>query len=159
MVAYDEDRHHMARYAGFSSPLLLGFDDIERALDRLSKGAGEGYPPYNIERQAKTAERPETLRITLAVAGFGRDDLDVVVEENELTIRGRQQDESDRDYLHRGIAARQFQRTFVLAEGIEVVGADLGDGLLSIDLARPEARRVARQVQINGARLSGPEEV
>src|SRR5690606_18130545 len=122
----------------FSSPLLLGFEEIERALDRLSKAAGDGYPPYNIERLARTAERGETLRITLAVAGFSRDELDVTVEDNELVIRGRQKDESAREYLHRGIAARQFQKTFVLAEGIEVRGADLKDGLLSIDLARPE---------------------
>jgi HSP20 family molecular chaperone IbpA len=140
----------MARYAAFSSPLLLGFDEIERALDRLSKGAGDGYPPYNIERLAKTGDRPERLRITLAVAGFGRDDLDVVVEENQLIIRGRQGDEREREYLHRGIAARQFQRTFVLAEGIEVLGAELAEGLLSIDLARPESQRVARRVEING---------
>ena len=140
----------MARISTFSSPLLLGFDEIERALDRLAKGAGDGYPPYNIERMAKTAERPETLRITLAVAGFSRDELDVVVEENELVIRGKQEDNGERQYLHRGIAARQFQKTFVLAEGIEVLGADLADGLLSIDLARPEAERVARRVEISG---------
>jgi HSP20 family molecular chaperone IbpA len=140
----------MARISTFSSPLLLGFDDIERALDRLSKGAADGYPPYNIERLAKGPERPETLRITLAVAGFGRDDLDVVVEENELIIRGRQADEGERHYLHRGIAARQFQKAFVLAEGIEVLGADLKDGLLSIDLARPQAERVARRISIGG---------
>ena len=140
----------MARISAFSSPLLLGFDEIERALDRLSKGAGDGYPPYNIERLPKTATRPETLRITLAVAGFSRDELDAVVEENELVVRGKQEDDGNREYLHRGIAARQFQKTFVLAEGIEVLGADLKDGLLSIDLARPEAERVQRRIEIGG---------
>jgi HSP20 family molecular chaperone IbpA len=140
----------MARISAFSSPLLLGFDEIERALDRLSKGSGDGYPPYNIERLPKAADRPETLRITVAVAGFGRDELEVVVEENELIIRGRQADDGEREYLHRGIAARQFQKTFVLAEGIEVLGADLKDGLLSIDLVRPEAQRVQRRIEIAG---------
>jgi HSP20 family molecular chaperone IbpA len=139
----------MTRISAFSSPLLLGFDEIERALDRLSK-AGDGYPPYNIERLGHSAGRTESLRITLAVAGFASDELEVTVEENELVIRGRQKEEPTRQYLHRGIAARQFQKTFVLAEGIEVVGADLKDGLLSIDLARPQAEKVARQIVING---------
>ncbi len=114
------------------------------------RAPGDGYPPYNIERLPKTAERPETLRITVAVAGFGHDELEVVVEENELIIRGRQADDGEREYLHRGIAARQFQKTFVLAEGIEVLGADLKDGLLSIDLARPETQRVQRRIEIAG---------
>jgi len=140
----------MTRISAFSSPLLLGFEEIERALERLSKAASDGYPPYNIERLARTSERAETLRITLAVAGFGGDELDVIVEENELVIRGKQKDEPAREYLHRGIAARQFQKTFVLAEGIEVKGADLRDGLLSIDLVRPESERVARKIEING---------
>jgi HSP20 family molecular chaperone IbpA len=140
----------MTRISAFSSPLLLGFDEIERALDRLSKAAGDGYPPYNIERLARTAAKAETLRITLAVAGFESDDLDVTVEENEMVIRGKQKEEPAREYLHRGIAARQFQKTFVLAEGIEVTGASLRDGLLSIDLARPQSERVARQIVING---------
>jgi len=139
----------MTRVSAFSSPLLLGFDEIERALDRLSK-AGDGYPPYNIERLGQSADKTEGLRITLAVAGFSDEDLEVTVEENELVVRGRQKDEPARQYLHRGIAARQFQKTFVLAEGIEVVGADLKDGLLSIDLARPQAEKVARQIVING---------
>jgi HSP20 family molecular chaperone IbpA len=139
----------MARVPAFSSPLLLGFEEIERTLDRLSKAAGDGYPPYNIERLPKTEEAGESLRITLAVAGFSEDDLDVVVEENELVIRGRQKDEPARTYLHRGIAARQFQKVFVLAEGIEILGATLKDGLLSIDLVRPLAERVARRVAIN----------
>ncbi|MCR4282493.1 MAG: Hsp20 family protein [Bauldia sp.] len=140
----------MTRMSAFSSPLLLGFEEIERALDRLSRAASDGYPPYNIERLARTHERAETLRITLAVAGFASDELDVSVEENELVIRGKQREEPAREYFHRGIAARQFQKTFVLAEGIEVKGADLEDGLLSIDLVRPESERVAKKIVING---------
>jgi HSP20 family molecular chaperone IbpA len=143
----------MARVPAFSSPLLLGFEEIERALDRLSKAAGDGYPPYNIERltqaDAKDGSGGEILRITLAVAGFSEDELDVSIEENELVIRGRQKDEPARSYLHRGIAARQFQKAFVLAEGIEVLGATLKDGLLSIDLTRPLAERIARRIEIN----------
>jgi HSP20 family molecular chaperone IbpA len=138
----------MTRVPAFSSPLLLGFEEIERALDRLSKSAGDGYPPYNIERLAN-GDNGEVLRITLAVAGFSEGELDVNVEENELVIRGRQKDEPARTYLHRGIAARQFHKAFVLAEGIEVLGATLKDGLLSIDLTRPLAERVARRIEIN----------
>ena len=137
----------MSRVPLLSSPFLLGFDEIERALDRVAKAA-DGYPPYNIERIARENARPERLRITLAVAGFTRDELDVSVEENQLAIRGRQRDEQTRQYLHRGIAARQFQRTFVLADGIEVLGADLKNGLLSIDLARPEPERVVKTIAI-----------
>jgi HSP20 family molecular chaperone IbpA len=140
----------MTRVTAFSSPLLLGFDQVERALDRLAKTAGDGYPPYNIERLPKTEEHGETIRIVLAVAGFAREELEIVIEENELTVRGRQAEEEARTYLHRGIAARQFQRTFVLAEGIEVRGASLKDGLLSVDLARPLAERVARRIEIDG---------
>lgn len=138
----------MARVSAFSSPLLLGFDEIERALDRLSKGTGDGYPPYNIERLPKSAENDEILRITLAVAGFSDDELDVTVEENQLVIRGRQKDEQNRIFLYRGIAARQFQKVFVLAEGIEVLGAALKDGLLSVDLVRPTIERTARRIAI-----------
>jgi HSP20 family molecular chaperone IbpA len=137
----------MSRVPLLSSPFLLGFDEIERALDRVAKAA-DGYPPYNIERIARENSRPERLRITLAVAGFTRDELDITVEENQLAIRGRQRDEQTRQYLHRGIAARQFQRTFVLADGIEVLGADLKNGLLSIDLARPEPERVVKTIAI-----------
>ena len=140
----------MTRVTTFSSPLLLGFDEVERALDRLAKTAGDGYPPYNIERLPKTENRGETIRIVLAVAGFARDELEIVIEENELTVRGRQAEEADRTYLHRGIAARHFQRTFVLAEGIEVLGASLEDGLLAIELAKPLAERVARRIEIDG---------
>jgi HSP20 family molecular chaperone IbpA len=138
----------MARIPSLSSPFLLGFDEIERALDRVAKAA-DGYPPYNIERLARKDGRPERLRITLAVAGFSRDELDVTIEESQLVIRGRQNDEEARQYLHRGIAARQFQRTFVLADGMEVLGADLKNGLLSIDLARPEPERVVKTIAIN----------
>ena len=138
----------MSRVPSLSSPFLLGFDEIERLLDRVSKGA-DGYPPYNIERLARDEQNPERLRITLAVAGFTRDQLDVSIEENQLVIRGRQHDEKDRQYLHRGIAARQFQRTFVLADGMEVQGADLKNGLLSIDLIRPQAERVVKSIAIN----------
>ena len=137
----------MSRVPSLSSPFLLGFDEIERALDRVTKGA-DGYPPYNIERLARDNGYPERLRITLAVAGFTLDQLEVTVEEKELVIRGRQQDDKSRQYLHRGIAARQFQRTFVLADGMEVKKADLKHGLLSIDLARPEPARVVRTIQI-----------
>jgi HSP20 family molecular chaperone IbpA len=137
----------MSRVPSLSSPFLLGFDEIERALDRVTKGA-DGYPPYNIERLARDVDYPERLRITLAVAGFTRDQLDVSIEENQLVIRGRQQDDKARQYLHRGIAARQFQRTFVLADGMDVLGADLKNGLLSIDLARPEPERVIKTIDI-----------
>ena len=118
-------------------------------LDRVSKGSNDGYPPYNIERLPKTEARGEIIRITLAVAGFTRDQLDVSVEESQLVIRGRQEDDKSRQFLHRGIAARQFQRAFVLAEGIEILGAELKDGLLSIDLARPEPERVVRRISID----------
>jgi len=137
----------MSRVQSFSSPFLLGFDEIERALDRVSKAA-DGYPPYNIERFARDAQNPERLRITLAVAGFTSDQLEVAIEENQLVIRGRQQDDKSKQYIHRGIAARQFQRTFVLADGMEVLGADLKNGLLSIDLVRPEPERVAKTIAI-----------
>ena len=137
----------MSRVPSLSSPFLIGFDQIERALDRVAKAA-DGYPPYNIERLARDEKDPERLRITLAVAGFTLDQLEVSVEEKELVIRGRQQDDKSRQYLHRGIAARQFQRTFVLADGMEVLRADLKNGLLSIDLARPEPERVIRSINI-----------
>ena len=137
----------MSRVPSLSSPFLLGFDEIERVLDRVTKAA-DGYPPYNIERLPRDEQDPERLRITLAVAGFTREQLDVSTEENQLVIRGRQQEDKTREYLHRGIAARQFQRTFVLADGIEVKGADLKNGLLSIDLARPEPARLARMISI-----------
>ena len=138
----------MSRVPSLSSPFLLGFDEIERALDRVVKGA-DGYPPYNIERCERCSGQPERLCITLAVAGFTRDQLDVTIEENQLVIRGRQQDDKARQYIHRGIAARHFQRTFVLAEGMHVLGADLKNGLLSIDLARPEPEKIVKTIAIN----------
>jgi len=131
-----------------SSPFMLGFDDIERALDRVVKAASDGYPPYNIERLPREDNKPERLRITLAVAGFMRDELDITLEENQLVIRGRQMDDKTRQFLHRGIAARQFQRAFLLAEGMEVMGAELAHGLLSVDLARPEPERIIRKINI-----------
>ena len=131
----------MARMTAFNSPLLLGFEHLEQILDRASRSSAEGYPPYNIEQTSENG-----LRITLAVAGFSMEDLSVTIEDNQLMIRGRQVDESDRIYIHRGIAARQFQRSFVLAEGIEVKGADMDNGLLNVDLERivpePEVRTV-----------------
>ena len=134
----------MSRLTGFNSPLLLGFDQIERVLDRVSKASAEGYPPYNIEQIGDNG-----LRITLAVAGFGEDDLQISVEDNQLIIRGRQADDcEERLFLHRGIAARQFQRAFVLAEGIEVQGAHMDNGLLHIDLSRPNPEPVVRTIKI-----------
>lgn len=146
-VASREDFETMSRVPSLSSPFLLGFDEIERLLDRVAKGA-DGYPPYNIERMARDGDSPERLRITLAVAGFTREQLDVCIEESQLVIRGRQQDDKSRQYLHRGIAARQFQRTFVLADGMEVLGADLKHGLLSIDLIRPQPERIVKTISI-----------
>jgi HSP20 family molecular chaperone IbpA len=138
----------MSRLTTLNSPFLLGFEDIERALDRVIKATGDGYPPYNIERINCDDTGPERLRITLAVAGFTRDQLEILIEENQLLIRGRQQDDKTRHYLHRGIAARQFQRAFLLAEGMEVLGADLAHGLLAVDLARPEPARIIRRIDI-----------
>ena len=138
----------MTRVPTFNSPYLLGFDEIERALDRVAKASGDGYPPYNIERLGQCENMPERLRITLAVAGFTRDQLEVLLEEGQLVIRGRQVDDKTRQFLHRGIAARQFQRVFLLAEGMEVLGADLSSGLLSIDLVRPEPERIIRRIDI-----------
>lgn len=138
----------MSRMPMLSSPFMLGFDEIERALDRVTKTTSDGYPPYNIERMQRTDSAPERLRITLAVAGFKREELEVTLEENQLVIRGRQVDDKTREYLHRGIAARQFQRAFLLAEGMEVLGADLSNGLLAVDLARPEPERIIRKIDI-----------
>jgi HSP20 family molecular chaperone IbpA len=132
----------------FSSPLLLGFDAMEKTLERLAK-TGDSYPPYNIERLGAADGKAERLRITLAVAGFAESDLDVTTEENQLIVRGRQSDDTEREFLHRGIAARQFQRCFVLAEGMRVIAAELKNGLLSIDLDRPEAERLVRKINIS----------
>lgn len=138
----------MSRVPTLSSPFMLGFDDIERALDRVAKAASDGYPPYNIERLPRCENAPDRLRITLAVAGFRQDELEITLEESQLVIRGRQFDDKTREYLHRGIAARQFQRAFLLADGMEVMGAELQHGLLSVDLARPEPERIIRKIDI-----------
>ena len=134
----------MTRLSLFNSPLLLGFEPFEQALDRISKSASDGYPPYNVEQLGENR-----LRITLAVAGFAAEDMTVQVEDNQLVIRGKQQDDQERIYLHRGIAARQFQRSFVLAEGIEVAGASLDNGLLHIELERPVAAPQVRTISID----------
>jgi len=145
----------MSRIAGFSSPLLLGFDELERVLARATKSANDGYPPYNIERmQTQPGEKGDLLRITLAVAGFREDELDISIEENQLTISGKQIDDKERIFLHRGIAARQFQRAFVLAEGIEVSGANLENGLLEIDLIRIQPERIIRKISIKSGNQS-----
>lgn len=140
----------MTRMTPFASPLLLGFDTMEKTLERIAKG-NDGYPPYNIERVRSdaTSGEPERLLITLAVAGFSEDELDVTVEENQLVIRGRQIDLGDREYLYRGIAARQFQRMFVLADGMHVLGAELKNGLLAVSLVRPEPARMVKKINIS----------
>jgi len=133
----------MNRNVYFNSPFLLGFEHLERLLERTAKSAADGYPPYNIEQAGD-----EKLKITLAVAGFSRDELSVTVEGRQLVIRGKQVEANDKTFLHRGIAARQFQRAFVLAEGIEVSGAELEHGLLMVELARPAADSVVRTIDI-----------
>lgn len=138
----------MTRMTPFSSPLLLGFDTMEKTLERVAKST-DSYPPYNIERVRGSDGVIDQLRITLAVAGFSDADLDVSTEENQLIVRGRQTDDTEREYLHRGIAARQFQRTFVLADGMRVVAAELKNGLLSIDLDRPQPERLVRKINIS----------
>jgi HSP20 family molecular chaperone IbpA len=138
----------MSRLSVLSNPLLLGFEEIERLIDRTGKGGNEGYPPYNIERISAQSGEREKLRITVALAGFSRDQLEITVEDNQLTVRGRQQDDKSREYLYRGIAARQFTRTFVLADGIEVQSAELSNGMLAIDLVRHEPHRLVRRIEI-----------
>jgi HSP20 family molecular chaperone IbpA len=139
----------MSRMSPFSSPLLLGFGEIERLLDRASRVPGDSYPPYNIERLPAAEGMAARILITIAVAGFREEDLDITVEDNELTIRGRQsEDGAEREYLHRGIAARQFQRSFVLANGMEVAGAELKDGLLTVTLVQPEPEKTVRKIKI-----------
>lgn len=131
----------------FDSPLFLGFDHFERTFDRLKKTAAEGYPPYNIEQTGDSS-----LRITLAVAGFSMDDLEVEVDQNQLVIRGKQSDDDQgRVFLHRGIAARQFQRAFVLADGMEILGATLDNGLLHIEMQRVIPESSARKINIQSA--------
>ena len=138
----------MTRMPPFSSPLLLGFDAMEKTIERLAK-SGDGYPPYNIERIGGVDGSADRLRITLAVAGFCEEDLEVTIEESQLVVRGRQRDETERNYIHRGIAARQFQRTFVLADGMRVISAELKNGLLSVDLDRPQPERLVRKINIS----------
>ena len=140
-------RNAPQRGSYFSNPLLLGFDEIERLLDQVSKSGNEGYPPYNIEQIAND-EGVIKLRITLAVAGFTDDDLDITVEDKQLVIKGKQTDDPTRTYLHRGIAARQFVRTFVLADGMEVGAANLASGLLSVDLTRTQPERLIKKIKI-----------
>ena len=139
----------MTRMTMLSNPLLLGFEEIERMIDRAGKGSGDAYPPYNIERISKSGDRAELLRITLAVAGFTREQLEILLEDKQLTVRGKQPEDKDRDFLYRGIAARQFTRTFVLADGIEVRSADLNNGILCIDLHRLEPERHIRRIDIS----------
>ncbi|MBV9572152.1 MAG: Hsp20 family protein [Alphaproteobacteria bacterium] len=141
----------MTRNGYFGSPFLLGFDHFERLLERTTKSASDGYPPYNIEQIG-----PDLLRITLAVAGFSLEDLEVVTEENQLVIRGRQTEIAGKTFLHRGIAARQFQRAFVLADGIMITGAELKNGLLSIELARPQTEGITRKIDIMDASAGTP---
>lgn len=136
----------MTRVLAFGSPYLLGFDHFEKLAERLAKGGAEGYPPYNIEQTAE-----DGFRITLALAGFAPADLAVTVEDNQLMIRGKQVDDAQRAYLHRGIAARQFQRAFVLADGMEVTGAELGNGLLSIALKRKRPETRTKTIPISNA--------
>ena len=140
----------MARMSPFSSPLLLGFDRLEEVVDRLTRSSTEGYPPYNVVQEAD-----DRIRISLAVAGFDEDGLDVTVERNELHIRGRQAEDNGAVYLYRGIAARQFHRTFVLADGIEVDSAHLDSGLLHIDLTRPARPEIVKTVPVKGAGREG----
>lgn len=135
----------MTRTTQFNSPFLLGFEQMERLLERLAKSA-DGYPPYNVE--SRPVDAGDAIRITLAVAGFSRDELTVTLVENQLLIEGRQQEAEDRTYLHRGIATRQFRRAFVLADGMEVVGAHLSHGLLQIDLQRPEPKYEVKVISI-----------
>lgn len=148
----------MNRMTPFSSPLLLGFDGVERMLERMGK-ASDGYPPFNIERIRVPSARDgaaggsgasgePAIRITLAVAGFQPDDLEITTEDNQLTIRGSQSDREERDFLHRGIAARQFQKSFLFADGMRILGAQLKNGLLMIDLVKPEPERVVKKIEI-----------
>jgi HSP20 family molecular chaperone IbpA len=138
----------MTRISPFNSPLLLGFEHLEQILERVSKNSNDGYPPYNILQTGENC-----LRISIAVAGFSEDDLSVTVEQNQLHIQGRQHDDPNAVYLHRGIAARRFHRTFLLAETIEVAGAELDNGLLNVDLVQPLPAQTVRNIDIKrGAR-------
>jgi HSP20 family molecular chaperone IbpA len=139
----------MSRVSLFSAPFLLGFEALEERADRLAKAA-DGYPPYNIERTID-ADGSEKFLISIAVAGFSQSELEIIAEDNQLLVRGRQKDEPNREFLHRGIAARQFQRSFLLAEGVEVEGAVLRNGMLTIAVVRPKAEKIARRIEISSA--------
>lgn len=139
----------MSRVSLFSAPFLLGFEALEERADRLAKAA-DGYPPYNIERTLD-ADGSEKFLISIAVAGFSEAELDITAEDNQLLVRGRQKEEANREFLHRGIAARQFQRSFLLAEGVEVQGAVLRNGMLTIAVVRPKAEKIARRIEISSA--------
>ena len=136
----------MSRISVFSAPFLLGFDGFEERVDRLAKSA-DGYPPYNIERRID-AEGTEHFLVSIAVAGFGAGELEVLAEDGQLLVRGRQKDEPGREFLHRGIAARQFQRSFLLADGMIVKDATLGHGMLVITIERPRTSKIARRIDI-----------
>ncbi len=134
----------MTKLSFGAHPYLLGFDQLERLVERTAKSGSDAYPPYNIEQSA-----PDAFRITLAVAGFAEGDLAITMEDRALVIRGRQAEEmGERVFLHRGIAARAFQRSFVLAEGVEVAGAGLENGLLHIDLKRAQPDPVVQTIPI-----------
>ena len=139
----------MSRVSLFSAPFLLGFDAYEERIDRLSRAA-DGYPPYNIER-AVDADGTERFLISIAVAGFAQNELELTQEDNQLVVRGRQKDDSSRQFLHRGIAARQFQRSFLLADGVEVMDAVLEHGMLVFSVVRPKAEKLARRIDIRSA--------
>lgn len=136
----------MSRISVFSAPFLLGFDSFEERIDRLAKSA-EGYPPYNIERSADP-DGTERFMISIAVAGFAQEELDVQVEDNQIVVRGKQKDDPNRQFLHRGIAARQFQRSFLLADGMIVKDATLGHGMLVVAIERPKTPKIARRIEI-----------
>jgi HSP20 family molecular chaperone IbpA len=139
----------MSRLPLFSSPFLLGFDGLEQVLDRVTKSATDGYPPYNIERFQPASDGSERFRITLALAGFSTEELEITVEDRQLHVRGKQTETEPRDFLHKGIAARHFARTFLLADGMEVGDAKLQNGLLAIDLLKSAPDRVIRRIQIS----------
>ena len=139
----------MSRVSMFSAPFLLGFEALEERVDRLAKAA-DGYPPYNIERTID-ADGTEQFVISIAVAGFKESELEIIAEDNQLLVRGRQKDEAQREFLHRGIAARQFQRSFLLADGVEIGEATLKHGMLTIAVVRPKAKRLARRIEIRSA--------
>lgn len=136
----------MSRISVFSAPFLLGFESFEERVDRLTKSA-DGYPPYNIERSV-AADGTETFLVTIAVAGFGAGELDIVAEDNQVVVRGKQKETPGREFLHRGIAARQFQRSFLLAEGMLIKDATLGHGMLVVTIERPPAPKIARRIEI-----------